>query len=163
METMREVVILGVLAWNSYTDIRARKIGLWSVVLLGSFGFILGGISVEAAMKIAWGLLPGICMLGIFSIGEFDKTAIIERSERSELQKRKSDGGAGLFDVGYSVCDFQFVRLVFLCSQPVLFERRSLRGSFDWGYRVAPTGWGSAGSRAAESEGAGVGGVLGDE
>ena len=65
METMREVVILGVLAWNSYTDIRARKIGLWSVVLLGSFGFILGGISVEAAMKIAWGLLPGICMLGI--------------------------------------------------------------------------------------------------
>ena len=53
METMREIVILGVLAWNSYTDIRARKIGLWSVVLLGSFGFILGGISVEAAMKIA--------------------------------------------------------------------------------------------------------------
>ena len=65
METMREIVIWGVLAWNSYTDIRARKIGLWSVVLLGSFGFILGGISVEAALKIAWGLLPGICMLGI--------------------------------------------------------------------------------------------------
>ena len=105
----------------------------------------------------------GTAIGSIFSIGEFNKTAIIERSERSELQKRKSDGGAGLFDVGYSVCDFQLVRLVFLCSQPVLFERRSLRGSFDWGYRVAPTGWGSAGSRAAESEGAGVGGVLGDE
>lgn len=105
----------------------------------------------------------GTAIGSIFSIGEFNKTAIIERSERSELQKRKSDGGAGLFDVGYSVCDFQFVRLVFLCSQPVLFERRSLRGSFDWGYRVTPTGWGSAGSRAAESEGAGVGGVLGDE
>ena len=60
-------------------------------------------------------------------------------------------------------CLMSVILFVFLCSQPVLFERRSLRGSFDWGYRVTPTGWGSAGSRAAESEGAGVGGVLGDE
>ena len=41
----------------------------------------------------------GTAIGSIFSIGEFNKTAIIERSERSELQKRKSDGGAGLFEM----------------------------------------------------------------
>lgn len=65
MEQIREWVVLGILCWNCYTDIRRKKISLFSVCLLAAAGIIF---QMADGMKItAWALslIPGIVMIGL--------------------------------------------------------------------------------------------------
>ena len=65
MDGIREVFVLVVLGWNSYTDIRERKISLVSVAILGAAGVGLAVTEWVSPWRLVVGLLPGMVMMGI--------------------------------------------------------------------------------------------------
>ena len=69
---MRELCILALLGWNSWTDIRKREISLWITLVFGAVGFILlftgNGPAEGLAVRLALAL--GVLALSISTAGE---------------------------------------------------------------------------------------------